>query len=305
MYGTGGVGGYFGGRLAHAGADVVFLARGSHLQAMHSDGLRVESSTGDFTVQPVQASDDPASIGPVDLVLLGVKAWQVPEAARAMQPLVGPETTVLPLQNGVEAAGHLIGVLGRAPVIGGMCRIFSHIAAPGVIRHLSAEPFIALNELDNEVSERVRQIHSLLAGAGIRCEIAPDIHAAIWGKFAFVCSTGTMGAITRMPFGVVRGRAETRQMLEQAVQEVLATARAWGVHMPHDSFEQTMALVDKTDPGAITSMQRDIMEGRPSELGTQTGAVVRLGHAARVDVPLHTFVYTSLLPLELQARGEL
>ncbi|NJK81707.1 MAG: 2-dehydropantoate 2-reductase [Chloroflexaceae bacterium] len=303
VFGVGGVGGYFGGRLAQAGEQVVFIARGQHLAAMQRDGLRIESIKGDALVQPVQATDDPHAAGVVDVLLVGVKAWQVSEAAAQMRPMVGPETMVVPLQNGVEAAEQLAAVFGRERVIGGLCRIFSHVAAPGVIRHLSAEPTIIINELDNTTTARVEQIHTALVRAGIDAQIAPDIHVALWSKFAFVCPTGTLGAVTRLSMGIVRTQPETRQMLEQAVQEVLTVARARGVPMPAESFECTMALIEKTAADAITSMQRDIMDGRPSELEAQPGAVARLGSAAGVEVPIHTFVYHSLLPLERQARG--
>lgn len=303
VFGSGGVGGYFGGRLALDGAPVTFIARGAHLQAIREHGLRVQSIKGDFTVQPVQATDDVRAADPPDLILVAVKTWQLADAAQAIQPVVGEQTVVLPLLNGVEAPAQLSAVLGEQHVLGGLCRIFSYVAEPGVIRHVTAEPYIAFNELNNQPSQRVQQIHALLSRAGISTEIAPDIAVAMWSKFAFVCATGTLGAVTRMPYGVIRSMPETREMLEQAVSEIIEVARAHGVAMPQESASRTLTMIDNTAADATTSMQRDIMEGRPSELDGQTGAVVRLGHAVGVGTPIHSHAYSFLLPQEQRARG--
>lgn len=303
VFGSGGVGGYFGGRLALDGAPVTFIARGAHLDAMREQGLRIESIKGDFTVQPVQATDDVHAADPPDLILMAVKTWQLADAAQIIKPVVGEQTVVLPLLNGVEAPAQLSAAVGAQHVLGGLCRIFSYMAAPGVIRHITAEPHIALNEQDNQPSERVQQIHTLLARAGISTEIAPDIGVAMWSKFAYVCAPGTLGAVTRMPFGVIRNVPETRELLEQAVAEIIDVAHAHGIAMPADSLNRTLTMIDNTAADATTSMQRDIMDGRPSELEGQTGAVVRLGHAAGVGTPVHSHAYGFLLPQEQRARG--
>jgi 2-dehydropantoate 2-reductase len=311
IYGTGAVGGYFGGRLAQAGQDVVFLARGEHLRAIREHGLRVTSIAGDFIIRPAHATDRPDDVGPVDTVLVSVKAWQVPDVALAMRPLVGPDTFVVPLQNGVEAPEQLAGVLGAEHVLGGLCRIIAQVTGPGHIRHSGAEPYIAFGELDAAESgvrttgraERLRE--AFARAQGVSVEISPDIRAAMWLKFLFIASVSGVGAVTRAPIGVVRGRPETRLMLEQAFEEVAAVAAALGVALPANAVEETMAFVDTLPDDGTASMQRDIMAGRPSELETQNGAVVRLGQVTGVPVPLHTFIYRSLLPLELRARGEL
>ncbi len=305
IFGTGGVGGYFGGRLALAGQDVTFFARGSHLAAMQAEGLRVESVKGSFRLQPVQATDTPEQAGTMDAVLVGVKAWQVAQAAQKMRPLVGEQTVVLPLQNGVEAAAQLADVLGAAHVLGGYCLISSFIAGPGVIRHMGVEPYIFLNELDNQPSPRVERLRDIIAGAGVNVEVPADIHAAIWRKFMFIASISGICAVARMPADVARSVPETRQLIEQAVWEIIHLGRARGVALPDEVFGATMDYVDTMPVGMVPSMARDIELGRPSELSTQSGAVARLADTAGVAVPVHTFVYHSLLPLERRARGEL
>jgi len=303
VFGTGAVGGYFGGRLAQAGADVVFIARGETLRALREGGLRVDSLNGDFVVRPAQATDDPSEVGAVDAVLVGVKAWQVPEAAEAMRPLVGPETFVVPFQNGVEAPDQLAGVLGGDHVLGGLCRIVSQVVEPGHVRHAGLEPYVAFGELDNRTSERAERLGEAFAQAGVTAEVPADVRVAMWEKFLFIASFSGVGAVTRAPAGVLRELPETRQMLEQAMREVLAVAHARGVALPEESIARTMALIDRLPPGGTASMQRDVMAGRPSELESQNGAVVRLGQEAGVATPVHTFIYHSLKPMELQARS--
>jgi 2-dehydropantoate 2-reductase len=311
IYGAGAVGGYFGGRLAQAGDDVAFLARGEHLRAIREHGLQVTSISGDFTIRPAQATDRPDDIGPVDAVLVSVKAWQVPDAALAMRPLVGPDTFVVPLQNGVEAPEQLAEVLGAEHVLGGLCRIIAQVTGPGHIRHSGAEPYIAFGELDAvrrgvRATGRAERLRDAFARAqGVTVEVSPDIRAAMWLKFLFIASMSGVGAVTRAPIGVVRRRPETRRMLEQAFEEIAAVAAALGVGLPANAVKETMTFVDTLPDDGTASMQRDIMAGRPSELETQNGAVVRLGQRTGVPVPLHRFIYQSLLPLELRARGEL
>lgn len=305
VFGTGGVGGYFGGRLAQAGEEVTFIARGAHLKALQAHGLRVDSLKGDFVVHPTQATDDPAHVGAVDAVLVGVKAWQVADAAQVIRPLVGPETFVVPLQNGVEAPSHLAAVLGAERVLGGLCSIISFVAGPGHIRHVGAEPYIAFGELNNRPRARAEPFRQAFARAGVRVEIPPDIQVAMWEKFLFIASWGGVGAVTRAPVGVVRSVPETRRMMEEAMREIFAVARARKISLTEESIRKGMAFIDNVQPGSTASMQRDIMEGRPSELEAQNGAVVRLGQEAGVPTPVHAFVYHSLLPSELRARGTL
>lgn len=304
VFGVGGVGGYFGGRLAQAGEEVVFIARGEHLQALRTHGLRVDSMKGDFILQSVQATDDPVQVGVVDVVLLGVKAWQVPEAAQYMRPMVGPDTFVVPLQNGVEAPAQLVAVLGAQHVLGGLAKIISFKVGPGHIRHAGAEPYVAFGELDNRLSERAERLCQAFKRAGVTVDIPPDIQAALWEKFLFIVSWGGVGAVTRAPIGVLRTVTEARQMLEQAMHEIFNVALARNITLPEDVIGKTMAFVDRLPPDGTASLQRDIVEGKPSELASWNGAVVRLGQEVRVATPLHAFIYHSLLPLELRARGQ-
>jgi len=304
VFGAGGAGGYFGGRLAQAGEDVVFIARGEHLRAMREHGLRVDSLKGDFVIRLAQATDDPSQVGPVDAVLVCVKAWDVPAAAQAMRPLVGPETFVVPLENGVEAPDQLAAVLGAEHVLGGLARIISFIAEPGHIRHTGAEPYVAFGELDRRPSQRAERLRRAFARAGVTAEIPPDIQVAMWEKFLFIAAISGVGAVTRAPAGIMRSLPETRQMLEQAMREVFAVARARGIALPEEVVAKTMAYIDSLPPDGTASMQRDIIAGRPSELEYQNGTVVRLGRESGVPTPTHAFIYASLLPQELRARGQ-
>jgi 2-dehydropantoate 2-reductase len=304
IFGVGAIGGYFGGRLAQIGEDVVFIARGDTLRALRSTGLRLTSISGNFLLSPVNAVENPAQIGPVDVVLLGVKTWQVPEAADALRPLVGPNTMVLPLQNGVEAAAQLAEVLGGKHVCCGLAKIFCYLAEPGHVRHSGIDPYIALGGCDNRPTERIRELRGILQQAGIRAEIPSDIAAALWEKFLFVASWGGIGAVSRAPIGVLRAMPGTRRMLEQAMREILNVARARNIDLQEDIVASSMGFIDSLPPAGTTSMQRDIAEGRPSEIDAWNGAAVRFGDEAGVDVTLNKFIYDSLRPLELKARGE-
>ncbi len=244
VFGTGGVGGYFGGRLAQAGEDVTFIARGEHLRAIREHGLRVESVNGDFEIQPSQATDRPTDVGEVDAIIVGVKAWQVQEAAWEMRPLVGPESYVLPLQNGVEAPAQLGEVFGHGRVLGGLAKIFSSIAGPGLVRHIGGPASIAFGELDNRRSERVERLRAAFDQAGVTAEIPPDIHVALWEKFLFIAPFGGIGAVTRAPIGTLRSVPETRRMLERGTREIFHVARAKNIPLSDDAVARTMTFVD-------------------------------------------------------------
>ena len=294
VFGTGGVGGYFGGRLAQAGEDVTFIARGEHLRAIRATGLRVDSQAGDFVVFPAKAMDDVAEVGEVDLVVLGVKAWQVPDAARAIKPVVGPRTTVLPLQNGVDAASQLVSELGADHVIGGLCRIVSFVVEPGHIRHAGFTPTVIIGELDNRRTDRIEQIEQVFKRAGVEISIAPDIQVALWTKFLFIASFSGIGALANAPAGVVRSDPKWRSQMLAAMQEIYTLAHARGVKLPANSIENVMAAVDGLPEDATSSMQRDIAAGKPSELDSQNGAVVRMAHETGVAAPTHTLIYETL-----------
>ncbi len=303
VIGAGGVGGYFGARLVQAGEDVVFVARGAQLDAIRTAGLTIESPRGNAALGPQPATDVPAEVGPVDAVLLCVKTWQAADAVRAIPPLLGPETCVVPFQNGVEAADDLVAALGPAPVLGGVAKIVAFIDGPGRIRDVGGPTAAAFAELDNRHSVRVERLRDAFRRAGLEVETPPDIHAAVWIKFMFVASAGGVGAVARMPIGVLRRVPATRGLLESAMAEIGALARARAVRLPDDIVGRTMAFVDTLPAEGTASLQRDIAEGRRSELDWWSGAVVRLGRAAGVPTPIHAFIYDCLLPSELHARG--
>jgi 2-dehydropantoate 2-reductase len=290
IFGAGSVGGYFGGRLSQAGEDVIFLARGNHLNAMLAHGLRVDSINGDFVLQQVQATDDPSKIGKVDMVLVGVKTWQVSEAAQTMRPMIGPETFVLPLQNGIEAPTLLSEILGSQHVLGGLCGLFCYVAGPGHIVHAGTDPFVKFGELDNHRSKRVELLLETFTRAGINTEVPKDIQVAMWMKFLFITVWSGIGAVTRSPVGIWRSLPETRQMAKQGLLEIITVAKSRNILLPVEALQTAMSMYDGFAPQSTASLQRDIMDGRPSELEAQIGAVVRFGQEADVATPQHTFI---------------
>ena len=302
VFGTGGAGGYYGARLALAGEDVTFIARGEHLRVIREHGLRVDSVKGDFVLQSAQATNNPGQVGTVDVVILGVKAWQVPEAAEAMGPLLGPESVVVPLQNGVETPDQLAAVLGREHVFGGLAKIFSSIIGPGHIHHVGGPTSVTFGELDNRPSERAENLLGVFTRAGIGADIPADIHVAMWEKLLFIASVGGVGAVTQATIGIIRTLPESRRMLEEGMREIFQVGRAQKIQLDQDVVERTMTFTDNQPPDGTTSMQRDIIAGRPSEIEAWNGAVVRLGRQVKVATPVHAFLYRSLLPLDTRAQ---
>jgi 2-dehydropantoate 2-reductase len=305
VFGAGGVGGYFAGVLARAGCWTAVIARGEHLKAIQSHGLQIQSPKGDFTVAPAMASDSPQQVGPVDAVVLAVKAWQVPEAARAIAPLLRPGTKVLPLENGVEAPELLEEILGPEHTLIGLCRISSFVAAPGHIRHAGLEPTILMGELDGwRLSPSGQLLADALAAAGVVLETPKDMRAALWEKLIFIASLSGLGAVARATAGELRQCPPTRALLHQLMEEVAAVGRSRGVQLSADIVSRMLAFVDSIPAGATASMQRDIADGKPSELEAIIGAVVRFGHSSGVPTPAMQYVYASLLPQERRARQQ-
>ncbi len=304
IFGVGGAGGYFGARLASAGEEVIFIARGKHLQAIRKQGLRVETPKGDMVIRPAQATDDPAEVGVVDVIIVGVKAEQVIDAAQAMGSMIGPDTCVVPLQNGVEAPSQLAELLGAQHVLGGLCGTLSWVTGPGQIRNIGDVNFVKFGELDNQSSERTERLRQAFDRAGVTVQVPANIHQALWEKFLFVVSFGGVGAVTRAPIGVIRTLPETRRMLERCMQEIHSLARVRQIPIADTIVVKTLAFVDSLPSDGTTSLQRDIADGKPSELEAWNGSVVRLGKEVGAATPLHEFIYHSLLPLELQARGK-
>jgi 2-dehydropantoate 2-reductase len=302
VIGAGGVGGYFGGRLAAAGNDVVFVARGAHGRAIRERGLTVRSVLGDFRIEPAKAVEDIAAIGSAELILLGVKAWQVKSVAAELRGVIGDRATVLPLQNGVMAAQEVDEALGPGRVVGGLCRIFSRIESPGVILHSGLEPFIAFGELDGRRSARCLAIRDGLAGAGIAVLLEDDIRAALWKKFMAICVCGLL-ALARSPYGVVRELTETRSLMIGLMSEIYAVASRLGILRDPGLVDETMALIDSFAPYSFSALTRDVMEGRPSEIEYQNGTVVRFAAELGIDAPINRFVYSCILPMERAARA--
>ena len=306
VYGAGGVGAYFGGRLAQIGQDVTLIARNDNLAELRRNGLKVGSIAGDFILDRINATANPAEVGVVDYVLCCVKSWQVPAAASAMRPLVGPETLVVPLQNGVEAPAQLLQTLPAANVLGGMCAIVAFLAGPGHVKHIGGNPLIRFGRLDNVGDPRINALSETFNHcSGVKSSIPEDIHVAMWQKFMLIAPWSGLGAVSRAPIGTLLEQAETRELMAQAIAEIFQLGRTLGVALPDDSIERTLATLANLPSNSTTSLQRDIAAGRPSELDSQCGAVVRLAAAAGVDTPVNRFVLTSLRSLELRARGAL
>ena len=306
VFGAGAVGGYFGGRLAQIGCEVVWFARGATLEALRRRGLTVESLKGDFTLPPQTVTDRPEEVGTADVVLLGVKAWQVPEAALTLRPWLGSDSLVVPLQNGVEAAGQLAAALGPEPVAGGVSKIVCEVVEPGHLRHFGAEPGVDLGPLPPWPGEldaaaraarqrpRCERVAEALTRAGVAATVRDDILAGIWEKFLFIASVSGVGALTGGTLGEIRSDPESRELVRSAMQEIEAVARARGVGLGPDAVERAMGFVDRLAAGSTASMQRDLLAGRPSELEAQNGAVVRLGRESGVPTPVHERLYSTL-----------
>ena len=304
VMGSGGVGGYFGGLLARTGHEVGFVARGAHLAALRSNGLQVKSVHGDFEVAPVEAADQPSELGTVDLVLMTIKTPDVEQAAQAVKPIVGEDTAVLSLLNGVEAPEQIAVVIGKEHVVAGATWVSSAIEAPGVIRQFSKFRRIVFGEMDGSNSPRVQDIAVVLAGSGADAEITDNIHKVLWTKFVFIAGISGMGAVTRLSVGEYRDVPETRALLTSLMGEVEAVGRAVGVELDSDVVDQSLAFVDGAAPGVRASMQRDVEGGRRSELESMIGVIGRKGRELGVPTPVADAVYAALLPGEIKAREE-
>ena len=300
VMGAGGIGGYFGAKLALSGADVTFIARGAHGAAIRGNGLKVFSPNGDMLVQPVQATDDPARLGPVDVVMFCVKLWDVEAAAETCTPLIGPETAVICVQNGVDAEERVAAILGAEHAVGGVAAIAALIEEPGVIRHTGTMAWLKFGELDGRESPRLEAFHEACAKAGIEASISPDITADIWRKFAFLAPMAGATAAMRMPIGPILGDPDTRQMFADLIDETVAVGRARGARL-EDGLEAKQLAFAEGLPGEMkASMLGDLERGNRLELPWLTGAVVRLGRELGVPTPVSATVQTIL---KLHAAG--
>lgn len=300
IMGSGGVGGYFGGRLAEAGNDVSFIARGAHLAAMRDGGLRIKSPQGDAHLQPIQATDRPADIGPVDYVLFATKLWDTQSAGIACRPLIGPETAVISLQNGVDAEDRLSEILGAGHVMGGVSIISAAIGAPGVIDHASAFASISFGELDGSRTARAERLLAVLHEAGIEAKIPGDIGKSIWLKFIGLVGLSALTSLTRKPIGLVREDPDCRALLADVMAETAAVARAKGIKLDDDDDGERLAFMDGLPAAMISSMAGDLARGNRLELDWLSGAVVRMGRDLGVATPANGFINVAL---KLSAAG--
>jgi 2-dehydropantoate 2-reductase len=301
VVGAGGVGGGYGAALAHAGADVTFIARGAHLAAMRSQGLKVESPRGNSHLVPTQATDDPATIGPVDFVLFCVKLWDVESAGRHIKPLVGPDTAVIPLQNGIDASERLVPILGARAVMGGVANISATIAAPGVIRQTGTVMRMVFGELDGARSPRAEAFAAMCGKARIDGVLSTDIMSDLWMKFVLLASNASIMAVTRLPVGKLRDDPDIAALFPMAYREVADVGRAQGIRLPDNAVELTLNFNRNAPPELMASMAVDLLRGNRIELPWLSGKVVELGRRLGVPTPVHGLLYAALKPYILGA----
>lgn len=291
---AGGVGGYFGARLAAAGEEVHFIARGAHLDAIRQTGLKIESPLGDLHVKDAQATDDPATIGTVDVVLFAVKLWDSETAAKACKPLLGPDTTLISFQNGIDGAARLAPILGPDQVVGGVTQISSFIGAPGTIRHNGNFARLLFGEADSGESPRLAAFLAACEGAEISAELSPDIELAQWQKFVFLVGLSGATGVTRHSIGPILADPDCRQMLISLMEEAAAVGRARGIALGADFAQDRLAYAEALPPHMKASMLNDLQQGKRLELDWLSGEVVRLGRELDVPTPTNDTVYAAL-----------
>ncbi len=290
------MGGLLGAAFARAGEDVSFIARGAHLAAIRQTGLRIEGDRGEMLIHPAQATDDPATIGPADLVLICVKQWDVEAAGAAARPMVGPATTVIPVQNGIDAAERLAAIVGEDRVMPGSVFITGAITAPGVIRQIGTFQRMIFGERDGAMSERGQRILAAALAAGIEATFSPDITLVIWDKFSLLVPHSSMTSLLRLPLGKFREDAEVMALYRAVMEETVAVGRARGVRFPPDQVEKTMALMRTLPAHHISSMATDVIRGNRMELPWLAGKVVALGREMGIATPSSAFINVALKP---------
>ena len=296
VIGAGGVGGTFGAALAKAGADVWFLARGAHLSAMHSNGLRIVSPRGDTHLVPTQASDDPVAIGPADVVLFCVKLWDVESAGERIRPLIGPGTAVIPLQNGIDAADRLVPILGAGAVLGGVAQVSATIEDAGVVRQTGTFMRLVFGEFSGERSARGEAFLALCRKAGFDADFSDQIQTELWLKFIILATNSAVTAATRLPFGKLRDDPDVIALFEAATKEVVAVGRAKGIALPADAAQRNMSFLAGAPAAMMASMAHDLIRGNRIELPWLSGKVVALGRELGVPTPVHSTLYAVLKP---------
>jgi len=302
VVGAGGVGGYFGGRLAQAGFDLTFLLRDAQFEAIKQNGLQVKSIKGDFKVFPKVINDVKTLNNTPDLIILGIKSWQLIALAKQIKPIIGKNTLVLPLQNGADNADKLLTVLPRKNVLAGLCRIVSKVESPGIINHFDFEPEIIFGNLNNQITEPLKALKNAFDKAGIKNKLSENILTDIWIKFLFITTYSGIGALTRMPIGAVRAHAYLMNMMLETADEVLQIAQAKKIALTQQNVKNCISAIENLDYHSTASMQRDLMDGKPSELENFNGYIVKQGLELGIKTPINDFIYYCLLPQEQKAR---
>ncbi len=305
IIGIGGVGGYFGGKIAFSGQKVSMIARGKHLEAILRNGLKVKSIEGDFVTQPFLVTSDIQKVEKADLVLICTKSWQVEEASKFIKPILKDDTIVIPLQNGADNAEKVMSVIDNKHVLGGLCKIYSRIEAPGIISHFGHPPEIIFGELDKSYSDRLQNVKEVFDKAGFKNKISEDIQVDIWSKFMFIATVSGLGALTRASIGEMYRHPELNKVLRSTASEIYEIGVAKGVNLPSTLVDGIMNFIGKQPFDATASTQRDIMEGRPSELDNFNGFVVEEGKKLNIETPTNLFIYSCLQPMEAKARSPL
>ena len=296
MMGAGGIGGMFGARLAAAGNDVTFIARGAHLQAIQEQGLKLLSPLGDLHLSDVHATDDPASIGPVDVVLFAVKLYDVEAAAEACKALLKDGTAVISLLNGIDSEARIEAVLGTGHAVGGIAYAPAAIAAPGVIRHDDSFASLGIGEMDGRASARLTDFSALCAEAGFEARVSDQIVTELWNKFVFLATYAAVTCLARQPCGAIQRHGELRWLYEAGMREVAALAAAKGIRLSDDAFERYFKFVDNQNPEAQASMLTDLQAGKRLELNWLSGLVVRMGEEEGIETPVHRVATAALIP---------
>ena len=303
IYGIGGAGGYFGAKMAKAGYEVTMIARGKHLEAIRKNGLEIESINGNFRVFPKLATDNLKEVSKPDLVILGVKSWQIEDVASLIKPIIGEETMVLPLQNGADNVEKLLKILPKKNVLAGLCKIVSFIESPGKIKHASFEPLITFGEIENIMSPRIKKVQEIFNNSEITNNIPEDIQLEIWKKFLFIVTISGIGGLTRVPIDKMRESDFLFDLMQKTAREILVVANAKNVVLTLEHIEETFSIIRQQPPGTTASTQRDIMAGKPSELENFNGYIVNEGTRLGVQTPVNRFIYECLLPMENEARN--
>jgi 2-dehydropantoate 2-reductase len=304
IYGTGGVGGYFGSRLAQAGNMVTFIARGKHLEAIQKNGLQLKSPKGDYLVFPANATANIAEITDIDLILVCVKTWQLEAAAKEIKQVLNEKTIVISLLNGVNNAEVLASIIDKKHVLGGLCKVVSKIEDFGIIKHISFEPTIVFGEVDNVKTERALLLEKVFLGAGFNTKLAENIQTEIWSKFLFISTISGICALTEAPVGEIVARPMLKKMMREIAEEIVAVAKAKSVYLSESIVDKQFKIIESQPYNTTSSLQRDMMAGKPSELEAQTGAVVKMGIELGIPTPINEFLYQYLLPQEKRARSD-